>query len=151
MKVDEIRELTLDELEEKLKDGKAELFNLKFQLATGQLDNAVKIRHVRKDIARVRTVIRQREMDPALEPKKRAEPKKDKAKPKPAAAKPKAVARGKGAQAKAKPGEKPTVRKAAASTGAEKTTRKATASKKASPAKKVVKKTDAVPDKDAKE
>ena len=52
MKAKKIRDLTTNELEVKLKDLKAELFNLRFQLATNQLDNPMRIREVRKDIAR---------------------------------------------------------------------------------------------------
>jgi large subunit ribosomal protein L29 len=62
MKAKKIRELTINELEVKLKDLKAELFNLRFQLATNQLDNPMRIREVRKDIARVNTIMREREL-----------------------------------------------------------------------------------------
>ena len=59
MKASEIRELTTAELESKLKDLKAELFNLRFQLAINQLDNPMRICAVKKDIARVKTVLRE--------------------------------------------------------------------------------------------
>lgn len=62
MKAAEIRELTDAELETKLKDLKAELFNLRFQLAINQLDNPMRIRAVKKDIARIQTVLRQNEL-----------------------------------------------------------------------------------------
>lgn len=62
MKASEIRELTKDELAAKLKDLQAELFNLRFQLAINQLDNPMRITAVKKDIARVKTVIRQGEL-----------------------------------------------------------------------------------------
>jgi large subunit ribosomal protein L29 len=62
MKVNEIRQLTDVELDSKLLDLKNELFNLRFQLATGQLDNPMRIKAVRKDIARVKTIIREREL-----------------------------------------------------------------------------------------
>lgn len=62
MKVDEIRDLTDIELEQKAKDFKAELFNLRFQLVTGQLDNPLRIRDVRKSIAKIKTIIREREL-----------------------------------------------------------------------------------------
>jgi large subunit ribosomal protein L29 len=62
VKIREIRDLTDDELEEKLKEARIELFNLRFQLATGQLDNPLKIREARKAIARLQTVIREREL-----------------------------------------------------------------------------------------
>lgn len=60
MKIREIRDLTDDELGEKLKEARIELFNLRFQLATGQLDNVLKVRETRKKIARLQTVIRER-------------------------------------------------------------------------------------------
>jgi large subunit ribosomal protein L29 len=58
----QMRELTDDELNKKVSDYKEELFNLRFQLATGQLDNPMRIRDVRKNIARCKTVLRQREL-----------------------------------------------------------------------------------------
>ena len=63
MKASEIRELTADELNTKLSDLKAELFNLRFQLAINQLDNPMRISAVKKDIARVKTVIRENELN----------------------------------------------------------------------------------------
>lgn len=62
MKANKLRELTREELEKKADELKQELFNLRFQLATGQLDNTGRIREVKKDIARVKTVIREREL-----------------------------------------------------------------------------------------
>lgn len=62
MKVNEIRDLTTEELDAKLSELKAELFNLRFQNATNQLDNPIKIADVKKNIARVKTVIREREL-----------------------------------------------------------------------------------------
>ena len=62
MKAAEIRELTADELNSKRADLKAELFNLRFQLAINQLDNPMRISAVKKDIARVKTVIRENEL-----------------------------------------------------------------------------------------
>ena len=59
MKASEIRELSVAELENKLKDLKAELFNLRFQHAINQLDNPMRINAVKKDIARIKTVLRQ--------------------------------------------------------------------------------------------
>lgn len=59
MKAEEIREMSSDELTAKLKDLKAELFNLRFQHATNQLDNPMRIVTVKKDIARVKTVMQQ--------------------------------------------------------------------------------------------
>lgn len=62
MKANEIRELTSVEIEDQVKSLKEELFNLRFQLATGQLENTARIREVRKAIARMKTVIREREI-----------------------------------------------------------------------------------------
>jgi len=62
MKANEIRELTTAEIEDMVKSLKEELFNLRFQLATGQLENTARIRQVRKSLARVKTVARQREL-----------------------------------------------------------------------------------------
>lgn len=62
MKAAEIRDLTDQELDKKLADLKEELFNLRFQMATGQLDNPMRMKFVKKDIARVMTVMREREL-----------------------------------------------------------------------------------------
>lgn len=62
MKTSEIKELTAEELNTKLNDLKAELFNLRFQLAINQLDNPMRISVVKKDIARVKTIIRENEL-----------------------------------------------------------------------------------------
>ena len=62
MKPNEIRELNKDELNAKLSDLKSEFFNLRFQLATGQLNNPSSIKNVKKDIARVKTVLREMEL-----------------------------------------------------------------------------------------
>ncbi|WP_044895200.1 50S ribosomal protein L29 [Bacillus alveayuensis] len=62
MKAKEIRDLTTAEIEQKIKALKEELFNLRFQLATGQLENTARIREVRKTIARMKTIIREREI-----------------------------------------------------------------------------------------
>ncbi|MEH6937647.1 MULTISPECIES: 50S ribosomal protein L29 [Bacillaceae] len=63
MKTNEIRDLTTAEIELKVKSLKEELFNLRFQLATGQLENTARIREVRKGIARMKTVVREREIN----------------------------------------------------------------------------------------
>ncbi len=60
MKAQELREMTVQELEAKLADLKKELFNLRFQLAIHQLDNPHKISDVKHDIARVMTVLREK-------------------------------------------------------------------------------------------
>jgi len=62
MKAKEIRQMSEKELNKQLEDLKAELFNLRFQSATGQLDNPLRIKTVRKDIARVKTIVREREL-----------------------------------------------------------------------------------------
>jgi len=59
MKIQEVRELTVDELELKLDDKLEELYNLRFQHAMHQLDNPLLLRGVKKDIARIRTVLRE--------------------------------------------------------------------------------------------
>ena len=59
MKVKEIRELTTAEMLDQEKQLKEELFNLRFQLATGQLENTARIKEVRKSLARIKTVLRE--------------------------------------------------------------------------------------------
>lgn len=60
MKINELNELTTAEMLEKEKQFKEELFNLRFQLATGQLENTARLKEVRKSIARIKTVLRQK-------------------------------------------------------------------------------------------
>ena len=62
MKMKEITEMTTSELNQKAESLKEELFNLRFRLATGQLDNPMVIKEVKRNIARVKTVIREREI-----------------------------------------------------------------------------------------
>ena len=62
MKAAEIRNLSGEDLQAKLKEARAELFNLRFQMATGQLDNTARIMQVKKDIARIQTEMRDREL-----------------------------------------------------------------------------------------
>ena len=62
MRADELRNLTETELEQKLRELKEELFNLRFQHATAQLDNPMRIREVKRIIARVKTILREREL-----------------------------------------------------------------------------------------
>jgi large subunit ribosomal protein L29 len=64
----ELREFTDDELIERLRESKAELFNLRFQMATGQLHNNHRLRIVRREIARIYTVLRERELGLASGP-----------------------------------------------------------------------------------
>jgi large subunit ribosomal protein L29 len=60
MRAKELRELSMDELRQKEHDLKEELFNLRFQRATGQLENLMRVTHVKRDIAKVKTVLRER-------------------------------------------------------------------------------------------
>ncbi|MDE8685339.1 50S ribosomal protein L29 [Adlercreutzia rubneri] len=62
MKAAEIRELSAEDLQVKLKEAKAELFNLRFRMATSQLDNTARVKQVKKDIARIMTEMRAREL-----------------------------------------------------------------------------------------
>ena len=62
MKAAEIRELSAEDLQVKLKEAKAELFNLRFQMATSQLDNTARVKQVKKYIARIMTEMRAREL-----------------------------------------------------------------------------------------
>ena len=62
MKAAEIRELSAEDLQVKLKEAKAERFNLRFQMATSQLDNTARVKQVKKDIARIMTEMRAREL-----------------------------------------------------------------------------------------
>ena len=61
MKASELRELSLEELGHKLADLTQELFNLRFQRATDQLENPMRLRNARRDIARIKTVLRERQ------------------------------------------------------------------------------------------
>lgn len=58
----DLRKLSYRELTEKLDESKEELFNLRFQLVTNQLDNTARIKHVKQDIARISTVMREQEI-----------------------------------------------------------------------------------------
>jgi large subunit ribosomal protein L29 len=60
---DELRDLSDDDLDTKLAEAKEELFNLRFQLVTGQLDNPMRIKDLRKEVARILTIIRERELE----------------------------------------------------------------------------------------
>jgi len=62
MKASKFNDLTTQELNNSLKELKTELFNLRFQIATGQLQNPMRIREVKKSIARVKTILRQQEL-----------------------------------------------------------------------------------------
>ncbi|MDQ3914634.1 MAG: 50S ribosomal protein L29 [Actinomycetota bacterium] len=65
MKASEIRDLPLDDIRQRLEDTKEELFNLRFQNATGQLDNYKRLTELRKDVARLKTILREHELDAA--------------------------------------------------------------------------------------
>lgn len=62
MKSTELRKLSDEQLAQKLEDGRAELFNLRFQMATSQLDNTARVKTVKRDIARVQTEMRARQI-----------------------------------------------------------------------------------------
>lgn len=66
-KLRELKDMNNDELADQLKSLKQELFNLRFQSATGQLGNVMVIQKTKKDIARVKTIIRERELKSAVE------------------------------------------------------------------------------------
>jgi large subunit ribosomal protein L29 len=61
MKMDEIKQLSVEELKKRLTDEEENLANLRFQLATSQLESPIKVRTVRRDIARIKTLLRERE------------------------------------------------------------------------------------------
>ncbi|HSV67024.1 MAG TPA: 50S ribosomal protein L29 [Mycobacteriales bacterium] len=64
----ELRELPEEELRSRLREAKEELFNLRFQMATGQLDNNRRLRTVRRDIAKIYTIMRERELGLSVAP-----------------------------------------------------------------------------------
>jgi large subunit ribosomal protein L29 len=61
-KINDLRELNLDELDQRLIEAKHELFNLRFQVATGKQDNSSRLGHIRREIARIATLLREREI-----------------------------------------------------------------------------------------
>ena len=63
MKVNEIRNLSTDEIKAKIKESKEELFNLRFQQATGNLEKPARLRELRKQVAKMKTIIRERELE----------------------------------------------------------------------------------------
>ena len=67
MQLKDMRRLSDTELADELKSAKEELFNLRFQFATGQLDNAMRIKHVRHEIAQILTILRERQTEQELE------------------------------------------------------------------------------------
>ena len=62
-KMEEFRKLSTEELNKKIKDNKEELFNLRFQQATGNLEKPVRLRELRKEVAKMKTIIRERELE----------------------------------------------------------------------------------------
>jgi large subunit ribosomal protein L29 len=60
MKASEVRDLTPDQLAEKLTELKREAFNLRFQGASGQLENTVRVREIRRDVARIKTILKEK-------------------------------------------------------------------------------------------
>ena len=66
-KAAELRELPVDELEARIDSAKEELFNLRFQLATGALDNTSRLKELRHEVARIATVVREREIAAELD------------------------------------------------------------------------------------
>lgn len=62
MKANKVRDMSVNELEQKLVELKGELFNLRFQMATGQLENPIRVRDVKKSIARIKTILREKEL-----------------------------------------------------------------------------------------
>ena len=67
MKANEIRKMTSSDLEKELVELKSELFKLRFQLATNGLDNPMKIKNTKKDIAKIKTILRERELTESAE------------------------------------------------------------------------------------
>lgn len=62
MKTDKMRDMSISELDQKFVELKGELFNLRFQMATGQLENPMRVKDVKKSIARIKTILREREL-----------------------------------------------------------------------------------------
>ena len=69
----ELRELHDEELDTRLREAKEELFNLRFQMATGQLDNNRRLRTVKHEIARIYTILRERELGLSVAPEEASE------------------------------------------------------------------------------
>jgi large subunit ribosomal protein L29 len=62
MKANKVRDMATNEMEQKLVELKGELFNLRFQMATGQLENPIRVRDVKKSIARIKTILREKQL-----------------------------------------------------------------------------------------
>ena len=67
MKINKIKEMSSPELEKELSELKSELFKLRFQLATNGLDNPMKIKNTKKDIAKIKTILKERELEESAE------------------------------------------------------------------------------------
>ena len=97
MNADALRELSSDDLTERMDEVKEEFFNLRFQNATGQLENFAQIKRVKREIARIQTLVHERELGIEIEPKPqkvaKAKPKKDKDKDKESKSKAKSKAK----------------------------------------------------------
>jgi large subunit ribosomal protein L29 len=111
MKAADVRAMTLDQLDDEVLKLKKEQFNLRFQRATGQLENTSRVRVIRRDIARMKTIAAQKRAGmPEPEPKVKVEaaPKADKprAEKKPKSAKPKAAAKPRAKASKSKKAKK---------------------------------------------
>lgn len=65
MKANKFRDMSVNELELKLNEFKGELFNLRFQMATGQLENPMRLKDVKKSIARIKTILKENELKSA--------------------------------------------------------------------------------------
>ncbi len=78
MKADKVKELDSNELKSQLRDSQEQLFRLKFQMSMGQTDGLKKYRQLRRDRARILTVLREREIDPAANPEPETKSKKGK-------------------------------------------------------------------------
>jgi len=65
MKANKVRDMSVVELEQKLVELKGELFNLRFQMATGQLENPIRVKDVKKSIARIKTILKENELKSA--------------------------------------------------------------------------------------
>lgn len=63
MKLEELRKLSTEELQSKIKENKEELFNLRFQQATGNLEKPSRLRELRKQVAKMKTILRERELE----------------------------------------------------------------------------------------
>lgn len=71
MKAKEVREKTLEELEQKLHSLKEQLFNLRYQAKTGRLEKPSQIRNIRRDIARINTIVKEQEIENAKSPRQK--------------------------------------------------------------------------------